>query len=71
MIIKEEKIENGIIIIVQLPVIRCIFSEITFFHILEHNNATRGKEESHKQQVINSTRTVINNEINNTWKALF
>ena len=44
MIIKEEKIENGIIIIVQLPVIRCIFSEITFFHILEHNNATMREE---------------------------
>lgn len=31
----------------------------------------RGKEESHKQQVINSTRTEINNERNNTCKALF
>ena len=37
-------------------------------------NYERGKEESHhKQQVINSTRskTVINNERNNTCKALF
>lgn len=36
-------------------------------------NYERGKEESHKQQVINSTRskTVINNETNNTCKALF